>query len=250
MEVSVTSRIRPFSAAHASRTRQDKLTVEILETGRKLSKTHISLVKEGRGIRIPAPIPLLPLSNPSIETPNPPPMTVDALVIHREQGTSPLTTFQESYMLQEPVRASTLQPFVHNIHIEAFQPVAKRRKNQSLRRSLQMIPSVTPDKMTPFNSHVLKEYRGLMLTGREVSPQRPPYGIRKMSDPGAAPSNLTLRTSKKPEVQRAECERKHPNRVQRFAKRPLSASFSFRNTGSVFDPYDVYNVANGLFACR
>jgi len=245
MEVSVTSRTRPFSAAHANRSRQHQLTADILETGRKLSKTHISLVKEGRGLRIPAP----PVLLPSAQASSPPPLVVDALIVRREQGTSPLTTFQDSY-LQEPARAPTLQPVVHNLHIEAFQPVAKRRKYQASRRASLIGPSVTPDKMTAFNSHILKEYKGLMLTGREASPPRPAYSLRKMSDPGTVLVNAALRTAKKQEVQRADCERKHPSRVPRFAKRPLSASFSFRSSGSVFDPYEVYNVANGLFACR
>ena len=225
MEVSIISRRRPGSAVHGNRSNKDKLTEEILETGRKLSKTHINLVKERRGGKIQTNLQVGRLEVGKKETEIRPPIVIDALIVHREQGTSPLTTFQDSYHLPDP-RPCTYHPYVHNIHLEAFQPLPPRPKPP--------ISTYFAEKVAPFYTHKINEI-GLNLI----------HSRRKMSDPGSV---FPLRTDKKPEEQKANCEKKHPNRAKKFMKRPLSASFSFRNNSRrVFDPYDVYNVANGMF---
>lgn len=268
---------RPFSARQfpSSGTKCDHMATQLLANSRELARTHLSLVRSGRFAKpvhatLPAPV---EEAVETVEAEVSP--VIQTTVVRKEQGTSPLTTFQDSYLLADHYRSQTLQPVVHNIDIEAFQP-PKSRKGRAVPSHRALLawkvaefdrngPSATPDKMTPFNSHVLKEYHGLFvapgsLGETTVFPYRATFNnplsnkrLRKMSDPGSsmnATNSIQLHTAKPPATQQAVCDRIHPARVKRFTKRPLSASYSFRNTKSIFDPYDVYNVASGLFVCR
>ena len=268
--------VRPISARQVPPGLTDLMASQLLAKSRELTRTHFSLVRSGRFSKPvhEAPPVAVEEATESIGVVISP--VIQTTVVRKEQGTSPLTTFQDSYILPDHFRSTTIQPVVHNIDVEAFQPLAPKARKHKATPSHRVLlswkgsegerngPSTTPDKMTQFNSHVLKEYHGLFVAPRSLgdtnlSPYRSEFKnplsnktLRKMSDPGTCTSTnpLQLRTAKNPTLQQAICERKHPARTMRFTKRPLSASYSFRSTKSVFDPYDVYNVASGLFACR